>query len=176
MLLEDNTLKLRALEPYDLELLYDWENNTEIWEYGNTLAPYSKYVLHQYLENCHRDLFETKQLRLIIELKTTIPFKPIGIIDLFDIDLYNKRAGIGILIAEQQYKNKGFAALTLGLIEEYALKKLGLYQLHCKIDSQNHISLKLFQKSGYIISGKILNWNWSESGMNDVFFLQHFLK
>ena len=97
MLLENNQLKLRALEPTDLELLYKWENDTEIWNISSTLNPFSKYVLHQYIENSHRDLIESKQLRLIIETKEEKP-SSIGTIDLFDIDFYHKRAGIGILM------------------------------------------------------------------------------
>jgi diamine N-acetyltransferase len=176
MLLEDNEIKLRALEPYDLDLLYIWENNTEIWDVGNTLAPYSKFILHQYIENSHRDLLESKQLRLIIELKTIIPHQPIGTIDLFDIDFYNKRAGIGILIAEELHRNKGYAHKTLGLIEDYAFKKLELTQLYCKIDVDNEISLKLFQKCGYRICGNLSKWKWSSSGFKDVLFLQHFIE
>jgi diamine N-acetyltransferase len=175
MLLENKILKLRALEPFDLDLLYAWENNTEIWDVGNTLAPYSKYVLHQYLENSHRDLIESKQLRLIIELKSLIPYQPIGTIDLFDIDFINKRAGIGILIAEESHRNKGYAGMTIELIEEYGLKKLNLNQLYCKIDLDNQISLKLFQKKGYQISGTLTQWKLTSSGPKDVYFLQHFL-
>jgi diamine N-acetyltransferase len=176
MLLEDDTIKLRALEPQDLEILYDWENNTEIWEVGNNLVPYSKYILHEYIENSHRDLPESKQLRLIIELKTIIPHMPIGTIDLFDIDFYNKNAGIGILIADKQNRNKGYASKTLKLIEEYAFRKLALYQLYCRIDVDNEVSLKVFQNIGYTIIGKISGWKWSSTGMKDVYFLQHILK
>jgi diamine N-acetyltransferase len=175
MLLESKIIKLRALEPFDLDLLYEWENNTEIWEVGNTLVPYSKYILHQYIENSHRDLFELKQLRLIIELKTTIPFQPIGTIDLFDIDFYNKRAGIGILIADKLNRNKGYASMALTIMENYALKKLNLIQLHCKICFDNQASLKLFQTVGYQVSGKLNKWKLTSSGMKDVYILQHFL-
>lgn len=106
MLLQNEQLKLRALEPTDLELLYQWENNPDIWDVSNTLAPFSKYILHQYIENSHRDLFESKQLRLIIELKGKKDNPAIGTVDLFDIDFYNKRAGVGILIADEKTGKK----------------------------------------------------------------------
>ena len=41
--LENETIRLRALEPEDLELLYRWENNPELWSLGNTMSPYSRY-------------------------------------------------------------------------------------------------------------------------------------
>ena len=44
MLLKNSQLSLRAVEPEDLEILYKWENSTELWIHGNTLAPYSKLV------------------------------------------------------------------------------------------------------------------------------------
>jgi len=175
MLLENNQIKLRALEPTDLELLYEWENNTEIWNVSNTLAPYSKYVLHQYIENSHTDLLESKQLRLIIEMKSSSINQPIGTIDLFDIDFYHKRAGIGILIAEEELRNKGFATNSLELLEKYVSKHLDLKQLYCHIDIENYASLKLFEKAGYQITGQLKNWKRFPDSFKDVYILQHLL-
>lgn len=39
MWLENEHIRLRALEPEDLEILYQWENNTqlrEIWKYTHS--------------------------------------------------------------------------------------------------------------------------------------------
>lgn len=35
-------IRLRALEPEDLELLYSWENNLSYWVISNTITPFSK--------------------------------------------------------------------------------------------------------------------------------------
>ena len=37
-------MKLRAIEPEDLDLLYQIENNTELWQVGATNVPYSRYT------------------------------------------------------------------------------------------------------------------------------------
>ena len=95
-LLKNHIIKLRALEPEDIDILYRWENDTDVWKVSNTIAPFSKYILRQFIENQKYDIYETKQLRLIIEALETQ--KPVGTIDLFDIDPYNLRAGVGILI------------------------------------------------------------------------------
>jgi len=168
--LQNNILKLRALEPEDLELLYNWENNSSIWEHSNTLTPYSKFVLRNYLENAHKDIFELKQVRLMIEL--IVEKKTIGTVDLFDIDFYNSRAGIGILIADEEQRNKGYAGETLGLIQSYAFQHLGLHQLYCNINEDNTTSLKLFQNHGYNITGKKENWVKRKNSFKNVFFLQ----
>jgi diamine N-acetyltransferase len=175
MFLSNNILNLRALEPTDLEFLYKWENNPSIWEVSNTLVPYSKFILHQYIENSNRDIFESKQLRLIIELNSAKDSEPIGTIDLFEIDFYHRRAGIGILIANEKHRQKGFAAQSLNLIEEYSLNHLQLQQIHCKINADNIPSLKLFQSLGYEITGKLKDWKYTINGWKDVYILQHFL-
>ena len=43
--LESENICLRAPEPEDLELLYEWENDSSLWIAGNTRAPYSKFQL-----------------------------------------------------------------------------------------------------------------------------------
>ena len=171
-LLENKDIKLRAIEPEDLELLYKWENNSQIWQVSNTLAPYSKFVLKQYIENSHKDIYETKQLRLIIINKNNNNL-PVGTVDLFDIDFYNLKAGIGILIADIENRNKGFAGTTLEIIQEYAFKHLGLKQLFCEISENNKNSLQLFQKHYFKISGKLLNWKKSNNSFENVYFLQN---
>ena len=56
--LEGKHIYLRALEPSDLDFLYQLENNTNNWEISGTITPYSKAVLEFYLENAHRDIYD----------------------------------------------------------------------------------------------------------------------
>lgn len=95
-LLQNKTVCLRAPEPEDLELLYSWENNPEWWEIGNTLAPYSRYLLKEYIAESHRGIFDLKQLRLMIDLCST--GATVGMLDLYDFDPHHRRAGVGILV------------------------------------------------------------------------------
>ena len=37
----------------------------------------------------------------------------IGTIDIFDFDPFHKRAGLGILIADEAYRRKGYASMSL---------------------------------------------------------------
>lgn len=67
--LESNRITLRALEPEDLDILYKWENDSRLWQNGSTLTPYSKFALRDYLENSLQDIFQSRQLRLMVEEK-----------------------------------------------------------------------------------------------------------
>ena len=98
--LKGNTIYLRALEPNDLDFVYEMENDESIWEISNTQTPYSRFLIRQYLENAHQDIYEAKQLRLAICKNDD--FSAIGLIDLFEFDPKNNRAGIGILIKNSE--------------------------------------------------------------------------
>lgn len=169
--LENEVLKLRALEPEDLQYLYAWENDTRLWEYGSTLVPYSKYVLHQYLESAALDIYEAKQLRLILVLKETDAV--IGTVDLYDFDPFHNRAGIGILI-DESHQRRGYAVQTLSLVRDYTFGFLGLSQLYAYIPADNTPSLRLFNRAGYREAGCLKKWNKTANGRRDVFIYQLF--
>lgn len=167
MLIGEN-IALRALEPSDLELLYNWENDSSIWKVSQTIAPFSKHVLAQYLENAHLDIFTTKQLRLMIKKQGV----SIGTIELFDYDPVNSRAGVGIWIAEESEREKGYAKEALKLIIEYSFKHLKLNQLYCNISSTNKISLNLFSSLDFMLVGVKKKWNKTQDGWEDELLFQ----
>jgi len=168
-ILENSTVRLRSLELIDLEFLFNVENNSNLWEVSNTVAPFSKYILEKYIKNASNDIFSAKQLRLVIESKEEK--RPAGFIDLFDYDPIHMRAGIGIVIIESE-RRKHFAENALYILINYAFKNLKLSQLYCNISEDNHSSIKLFEKAGFKITGKKEKWINSESGFKDVYFLQ----
>lgn len=164
-LLENDLLRLRAPEPEDLEMLYRWENDTSLWELGSTLSPFSRYVLKQYISESKNDIYEHKQLRLIIELKETRA--AVGTIDLYDFDPHHRRAGIGILI-DAAHQRKGYAKNALKLIFDYAFSFLNLHQLYATIPVTNTPSLCLFEQCGFETMGILKDWLFTTHGFTDV--------
>jgi len=163
-------IKLRALEPEDLELLYEWENNDSYWVISNTVSPFSKYTLKRYIENSHKNIYETCQLRLMIEhIDDKVAF---GTIDIFDFDPFHKRAGLGILIANEAYRQKGYASMALTCLIEYCFKTLQLHQLFCNILSNNIESIDLFKKLGFDRCGVKKDWIKTMDGYTDEHMFQ----
>ncbi len=170
MVLENKNIKLRALEPEDLDILYKWENSTELWIHGNTLTPYSKLALRDYISDTQQqDIYQAKQLRLMIELKPDNTV--IGTVDLYDFDFHNSRAGIGILI-DNNYRGQGYGSQTLALINEYVLSFLHINQLYAYIATDNQESIRIFEKSGYVRAGILNNWICTYSVFRDVYIYQ----
>jgi diamine N-acetyltransferase len=176
-ILEEEDIKLRAIEPSDADIIYKWENDSSIWHAGNTIEPFSKHIIDQYVRRAHLDLFQTNQLRLMIDKKATgnSGKQTIGTIDLFDINNLHQRAGVGILIAKKEDRKQGFASQALKALTKYCSEVLLLHQLYCNIDEDNESSIRLFQKSGFEITGEKIDWIRTKNGWKTEYFLQRIL-
>ena len=170
--LKGKDIFLRPVEISDLDALYEWENDPSAWEVSNTVNPFSKFYLEQYILNAQNNIYADKQLRLIAE---THAGDLVGAIDLFEFDAHHRRCGIGILIGEP-FRKKGYASQALDLVITYGEKALKLHQLFCGINQNNQVSLKLFQKKGFEITGCRKQWNLLANGYSDEYFLQRMLK
>jgi diamine N-acetyltransferase len=167
--LKGENIYLRALEPSDLEFLYRLENTTEIWEISGTLTPYSKKTLQLYLDNAHRDIYEVKQLRLCI---CNTKDETIGLIDIFDFDPSNMRAGVGIIILDEKNKGRGAGEEALTLVIAYCFTVLNLHQLYANIMESNEASKRLFQKLGFKSVGVKKDWLLTDKGFKNEILYQ----
>ena len=162
---------LRALELDDLEFLFEIENNRDFWEISYTILPFSKYYLEKYIKESNHDIFSEKQFRFVISIQNKYP---VGLIDLFDFDPINHRAGIGIVINNNQRK-KGYAIKSVKLIEDYSRKNLQIHQLYVNVRIDNKISLDLFKKLGYAEIGIKKDWNYLDGQYIDEVLFQKIL-
>lgn len=154
--LKGESIYLRALEPQDLEFIYAIENDQSIWEVSNSQTPYSRFLIKQYLENAHQDIYEAKQLRLAICQDEDFP--ALGLIDLFDFDPRNNRAGVGIVIQKEENKGQNIGSEALELLIKYAFYNLNLHQLYANIGVENEASIALFTKFGFEKIGIKKDW------------------
>jgi diamine N-acetyltransferase len=168
--LENQSISLRAPELEDLDLLVIWENDPSIWQVSGTLTPFSRYILKQYLEHAGKDIYEVKQLRLMIQLKSN--HRPVGAVDLFNFDPHHHRAGIGILIAEPSDRRQGYAREALETVIAYCFDVLHLHQIYCNIAAGNSASIKLFEEAGFIESGRKKEWLFDGSKYEDELLFQ----
>lgn len=157
-LLTGLNLILRAVEPSDVDLLLEWENDISVWKVSNTITPFSRFEIEEYVLNAKRDIFSARQLRLMISLpKEEAASVTIGTIDLFEFDPVHLRAGVGIMIAKE-FRGKGYAAEALNTLVRYASEGLHLNQLFCNISSDNLVSIRLFERNSFIRCGQKKQW------------------
>ena len=157
-MLKQENIALRAPEPEDIDVLFKMENDTALWHLSNTLTPFSRFELEQFILLADKDIYAIKQTRFMIEKTEENQALPVGAIDLFDFDPGNSRAGVGITILEE-YRSQGIAGTALNILIDYAFNHLGLHQLYCNIEEKNTASLNLFRNKGFVECAKKLEWN-----------------
>jgi len=162
-------IRLRALEPQDLEFLYEIENDTDLWHLSHTQQPFSRDLLREYIAQADKDIYEVKQFRFGIELIDNQ--KLIGFIDLFDFDPKNRRAGVGILI-HRAYRQQGLGNTALKLLIDYAQNILFLHQLYANISADNLTSIRLFEKNAFRLIGNKKEWNFDGNNYSDELMYQ----
>lgn len=154
--LRGEKLYLRALEPEDLDFVHQIENREDLWEISATQTPYSRFLIKKYLQNSHRDVYEVKQLRLVI---SDYDQKALGLIDVFDLEPKDRRAALGIVIADPADRSKGYGAESLSLICKYCFTHLALHQVYANVAANNSGSIKLFENQGFHKIGVKKEWN-----------------
>lgn len=163
MPINDSEILLRAAEPYDAETIFKWENDCEIWRVSETLVPFSLHTIKEFLLN-NNDLSSERQLRLMIE--NVDKHSQIGCIDIYDYDVFNQRAGIGILI-DKDFRNKGFAKKSVQLLTDYCFNTLLLNQVFIRTHIDNVISIRLFESLGFTKCAHRRQWLRTADGFID---------
>ena len=102
---------LRALEPEDLDFIYEVENRPEHWVMTDFTVPYSRFSVRQYLPDTRCDLFADKQLRLVMALCGS--HTPNGPMDLFNSQPFHRHVQVGSLV-RQEHLGKGYDQDALG--------------------------------------------------------------
>lgn len=153
-MLQTKRIRLRAVEPEDLDLMYLIENDQELWVFGNTTVPYSRYALRQFIEQTRSDIHQDGQLRLTVE---TIQGNAIGFIDLQNLDMKHLRAEVGVVLLPE-WQGKGYASEALNLLCVYASEHLNLHQLYAIVSSVNKRAIRLFEQIQFKPSGLLTEW------------------
>ena len=153
--MSDVRIKLRAVEPEDVDFLLDCESDRRNARWSDYRAPFSRNQLLTYALTYDADPFASGNLRLVIETEDK---NRVGILDLYNISDKDSKAYIGICIHSDFRRQKyGISALNELII--YARERLGLNQLVAKVAETNLAGLQLFTTSGFISIATLPSWH-----------------
>ena len=167
--LNNERIYLRAVEPEDLEIMYEMENDPAMWDVSSFTVPYSRYVLKQYIEGNQTDIYADTQLRLMIVHKADDTV--LGTIDLTEFVPLHSRAAIGIAI-HHNYRKEGYAKVAITLLLEYTFEFLKIHQVYAYISIENQSSIALFNSCGFMRTGMLVDWLQTKDGYVDAIIMQ----
>ncbi len=164
-------VRLRAMEPEDLDLLYKIENDLSLWGVGVTNVPYSRYTLHNYIAGASGDIYTDRQVRMMIDSGEG---ETVGIVDIQNFDPRHQRAELGIVI-KRDFRRRGYAMAAVEHIKRYSCEVLHLHQLYVIIAEDNTESLEFFRTAGFGRSGTLKHWLYDGKEYRDAVLMQYFL-
>lgn len=152
---------LSALEPEDLELLYESENDCASWQDGAQTVPISHYAIKQYIAEARYDLQQDGQVRFAVKSEGMT----VGFADLTSVDLLNSKAEVGIYILSD-YRGKGYALKALEEMRLYAAER-GLHMLYATVRTKNEAAKNLFLAARYSCVATLPQWVRTTNGFED---------
>lgn len=164
-------VRLRAMEPEDLDALYRIENDRDVWDVGENNVPYSRYILHDYIANASADIYADKQVRMVVENEEG---QLVGVADVVNFCPSHARAEVSIVIC-REHRKKGYARAAIRQIMDYALRTLHLHQLYAVVREDNMPSLNLFSSLGFKSKMVLDDWLFDGKDYHNVVVMQFFL-
>lgn len=164
-------VRLRAMEPEDLDALYRIENDRDVWDVGENNVPYSRYILHDYIANASADIYADKQVRMVVENEKG---QLVGVADVVNFCPSHARAEVSIVIC-REHRKKGYARAAITQIMEYALRTLHLHQLYAVVREDNMPSLNLFSSLGFKSKMVLEDWLFDGKDYHNAVVMQFFL-
>lgn len=159
---------LRHLEVSDCQRVYQWHNDPEL--YATLISPFHPVSLQAVEEWIRRkSQYSDKEINYAICLTSTL--EHIGNIYIRDIDYINRSASVGAFIASPKNRGKGYVRDVLLQIAEYAYGTLGLNRLYMRTLVDNQAAIKVLQKCGFIIEGKLRQHIFKNGEFKDMWML-----
>ncbi|MFL2882971.1 MAG: GNAT family N-acetyltransferase [Pelagibacteraceae bacterium] len=79
----------------------------------------------------------------------------VGVIEILNIDFFNKNCEIRYLVGETKHWNKGIAAKSINLVTKYAFKKIKLKMVFADTHEDNIGSQKVLKKNRFKQQGRV---------------------
>lgn len=159
MPIKGKKIYLRAMEPEDLDLIFEVENSEELWQVSATNVPVSRFAVRNFIANTTNDIYTDKQLRLMACIADSDT--PAAIADITDFDPRHSRAEVGIAVLPG-FRGKGIATDTLLTLSQYARRELRIRLLYAIVGESNAAALRLFEKAGYTKAAVLSEWLLAE--------------
>jgi len=162
---------LRIPDLSDVDFMLAIENDEHYWHLSGTTEPFTAEDLQNFITGSTANLQNDKQVRFVIfDIKTK---QRAGLIDVFEYDALNRRAGVGIFINDD-FRYKGLAGDALRVLMQYLFEVLDLHQVWANVLPDNDASLKLFTAAGFEITCTKKEWIFFNNKFHNEVLMQCF--
>lgn len=139
-----NSTTIRALEVNDLDTLYSWEQDIELSILAGWTGLLAKSAfLHKFEQRINEPKDDMRYFAVDYEGQF------VGVLQLAQIDHYEKRAVISIFLGAKQLWGRGIGRTALRLLLDYAFTVAGLERVYAEVYGFNTRSQRLMERVGF---------------------------
>jgi RimJ/RimL family protein N-acetyltransferase len=150
-LLRGELVYLRALEPDDADLIHHWYGHADtarlMGEWPRSLAR-RRADAESAAAEAGRDWFAF----VICLLEDD---RPVGRIDIFEIDRHNGSAAFGLAIGEHDQRGRGLGTDAVNAVVDFCFGQLRLERVWLVTDSVNLRAQHVYEKAGLVHEGRL---------------------
>lgn len=164
-MLEGKLVRLRAMEPEDIEEALKWVNDREVTLWLTSLRyPVSRKAEQQWIDDTPANSF-ANGVRLAIETKNG---KHIGGINLHRTNPEDRKAGLGIMIGEKDYWSNGYGTDAVRTLLKLAFDEMNLHRVWLHVFADNERAVACYVKCGFREEGRLRQEVFQDGRYNDL--------
>lgn len=168
--LTSDRLHLRRCEREDASLIYTLENDPSLAHSNTLIEPLARFQARQIVSAGKSELLANGFLLLVAERfanDSTAPNECIGVVQLYNFDIFNRRAALGIVL-KQPFQGLGYGSQLIQMLLGYAFDTLSLHQLYAEIYPSNKPAMACFKKQGFRLVATLPDWYKIEDHYEDL--------
>jgi RimJ/RimL family protein N-acetyltransferase len=164
-MIQHGAVYLRPAERSDVPMFVEWFGD---WRTVRTLelrAPMSIASEEQWFERMLADQGKGGYLFVTCLLEDD---RPVGNIGLFDLDLHNGSAGLGIMIGRPEDRGRGYGSAALRAMLDFAFGQLRLERVWLDVYDINPGARRVYERAGFVHEGTLRRAVYREDRYLDV--------
>lgn len=159
---------LRPLESNDLSRIHKWHNDHELYSH---FSGSHRFVSMTVVEQWLRTNMEYSNESVSFAICIAENHEHIGNIYLRAIEWVARHAEVAMFIADPTHRSKGYGQTALRLMIRHAFDDLGLMRLHLRTLYDNQYAVRIYEKCGFRIEGRLHRHAYKDGQFKDVLIM-----
>lgn len=158
---------LRARTAADVDALYRISADLDTWEERTPSrpSPLTRSAFEKRLTDTANGP-GTRSIEFVIDVEGDA----VGTVSLFGFDDLARHAEIGIAVLGE-HRGRGIGSAALAQIVEFAFVRCNLRRVHLQAISSNAGAIRVYEKAGFIVEGRLREHAWVRGAYEDMVLL-----
>jgi diamine N-acetyltransferase len=160
----EKKVSLRALATGDLERVFDWHNDPELYD---SLGGHFRYVSREAEASWLSQRLGARD-EVNLAICVNVPPEHIGNIYLRNINWVDRNAELHTFIGDTEHRGKGYGSEAVRLILKHAFENLGLARVYLYVLASNSPAIAAYEKCGFVKEGRLSGHVFKKGSFEDL--------